>query len=135
MKRREFIVALCATALPPRTLAQERVRRVGVLYAGASEDDAERTARLEAFRQGLAKLGWVEDRNVIISIRAAGADAEQIRAYAAELAALAPEVVVAVSNPVLTEPTKTPPRTQPARPRPRKKATQSLIRHTPFCNS
>jgi putative tryptophan/tyrosine transport system substrate-binding protein len=97
MRRREFIAALgSAAAWPLAAHAQqgERVRRIGVLLPAAA-DDPEFQARLAAFHQGLALAGWIIGRNVRIDIRWATGDAAEIRRHAAELAALAPDVILA----------------------------------------
>ena len=73
------------------------MRRVGVLV-GAAEDDPESQARLPAFAQALQQLGWHEGRNVRIDIRWATTNADEIRRQAAELAALAPDVILAASG-------------------------------------
>jgi putative tryptophan/tyrosine transport system substrate-binding protein len=96
MKRREFISLFCgaAVAWPLGVRAQqgERVRRIGVLmYLPA--DDPEGQARFAAFTQALKQLGWSDGRNLRIDIRWANAD--DIRSHAMELAALAPDVLVA----------------------------------------
>jgi putative tryptophan/tyrosine transport system substrate-binding protein len=72
------------------------VRRVGVLLSGESDPDARNT--LSAFTSGLAELGWSDGRNLRIDYRAAGADPDLIRRYAAELLALAPDVVLATAG-------------------------------------
>ena len=96
MKRREFITLLggAAVAWPLAARAQqsERVRRIGVLMYLAA-DDAEGQARLAAFTQALKQLGWSDGGNLRIDTRWATAD--DIRRHAAELAALAPDVLVA----------------------------------------
>jgi putative tryptophan/tyrosine transport system substrate-binding protein len=97
MQRREFITLLGgAVALPLAARAQEseRMRRIGVLLPGTA-DDAEYQARMAAFLQGLQQLGWSDGRNVRIDIRYAAGDANLIRKYAAELIALAPDVILA----------------------------------------
>ncbi len=98
MKRRQFITLLGGAALawPLAASAQqgERMRRIGVLMPSAA-DDAEYQARMTAFLQGLAQLGWLDGRNVRIDTRWAVADADRIRKYAAELVALAPDVILA----------------------------------------
>src|SRR6266536_2240570 len=98
MKRREFITLLggSAVAWPLAAHAQqpERVRRIGVLMASAA-DDSESQARLAAFLHGLQQLGWPDGRNVRIDIRWGAGNADDIRKYAAELAALAPDVIFA----------------------------------------
>jgi putative tryptophan/tyrosine transport system substrate-binding protein len=100
MERRAFITLVGSAAassfawpLPLRAQA-DRVRRIGVLLPG-SADDAEFQARVGAFQQGLALLGWTVGRNVRIDIRWAGTNAAEIRRHAAELAALAPDVILA----------------------------------------
>jgi putative ABC transport system substrate-binding protein len=98
MRRRTFITLLgsAAAGWPLATRAQpgERVRRIGVLLPAAA-DDAEYQARLAAFHQGLALLGWTIGRNVRTDTRWATANAAEIRRHAAELAALAPDVILA----------------------------------------
>jgi putative tryptophan/tyrosine transport system substrate-binding protein len=97
MQRRDFITLLGgAVALPLAARAQEseRMRRIGVLLPGTAAD-AEYQARMAAFLQGLQQLGWSDGRNVRIDIRYAAGDANLIRKYAAELIALAPDVILA----------------------------------------
>ena len=97
IKRREFIMLVGGAAAWPRVArAQqgERVRRIGVLL-GAAADDAEFQAWVGAFLQGLALLGWTIGRNVRIDTRWATPNAAEIRRHAAELAALAPDVILA----------------------------------------
>jgi len=100
MRRREFITLLGGAAMWPlaaRAQQPDRMRRIGVLIGSAADADADDTdaqARLAAFLQGLAQLGWTDGRNVQIEIRRGGGDAEHIRQYAAELVALAPDVIL-----------------------------------------
>ena len=98
MRRREFIMTLggAAAVHPLRARAQqpEPMRRIGILLPAAA-DDTEFQARLAAFHQGLALLGWTIGRNVRIETRWATTDAAEIRRHAAELAALAPDVILA----------------------------------------
>ena len=85
MKRREFIAGLGgAAAWPLAARAQQggRVRRIGVL--GGGENDPELKARLSAFTQALAGLGWTDGRNVRMDIRWGGDDTNRIRAPAQE---------------------------------------------------
>ena len=70
------------------------MRRIGVLLA-ATADDPEYQARIGAFLQGLALLGWTIGRNVRIDTRWATPNAAEIRRHAAELVALAPDVILA----------------------------------------
>jgi ABC-type uncharacterized transport system substrate-binding protein len=103
MKRREFITLLGgAAAWPLGAHAQqaERTRRIGVLMHLAA-DDPEAQARIGAFLQGLQEWGWAVGRNVRIEYRWAAGDAERIRKYAAELVALAPDVILATGGAVV----------------------------------
>jgi putative ABC transport system substrate-binding protein len=97
MRRREFITLLGgAAAWPLASRAQqgERMRRIGVLIPYAA-DDPEGQARIAAFLQALQQLGWTEGRNVRIDIRRTLGDTDRARRYAAELVALAPDVILA----------------------------------------
>jgi ABC-type uncharacterized transport system substrate-binding protein len=105
MKRREFIAGLgsasAAWPLAARGQQAERMRRVGVLV-GTAADDPVGQARIRAFQQGLQQLGWIPEVNVQIDTRWAGVgDAEHYRRYAAELVALAPDVILASSGAVV----------------------------------
>ena len=101
MRRREFITLLGGAAatwpLAARAQQGERMRRIGVLLP-ATADDLEFQARVGAFLQGLALLGWTIGRNVRIDTRWATANAAEVRRQAAELAALAPDVILAHGN-------------------------------------
>src|SRR5262245_34020248 len=92
------ILALSLLAAPLTVAAQQPapMRRIGGLM-GLLETDPEGQARIAAFRQGLQKLGWTDHRNVRIEYRWAGADPDRMRAYAAELVALTPDVLLAGS--------------------------------------
>ena len=95
MRRREFIAGLGgAMAASFATRAQERVRRIGMILP-ATADNTQFQAYIRAFLQGLGQLGWTIDRNVRIDIRWATTNAAEIRRHAAELAALAPDVILA----------------------------------------
>jgi putative tryptophan/tyrosine transport system substrate-binding protein len=98
VKRREFITLIggAAAAWPLAARAQqgERMRRIGVLTPLAA-DDPQSQSRMTAFVQGLQQLGWTDGRNVRIDTRWSAADADRIRRNAAELAALAPDVILA----------------------------------------
>jgi len=102
MKRRAFITLLggAAAAWPLAARAQqgERTRRIGVLMS-TTADDPVGQARRAAFLQGLQQSGWTEDRNVRIDYRWAAAGADRFRTYAAELVALAPDVILATGSP------------------------------------
>jgi putative tryptophan/tyrosine transport system substrate-binding protein len=96
VRRRKFIGLLGgATAWPLGVRAQqaERVRRIGVLR-GAGADDPDAQTSIAAFLQGLQQLGWTDGRNVRIDIRWGAGNADNIRKYAAELVALAPDVIL-----------------------------------------
>jgi putative ABC transport system substrate-binding protein len=101
MRRREFITLLggVATSWPLVVSAQqpEQMRRIGVLM-NAVADDPQGQARIVAFQQTLQQLGWSEGRNVRIDIRWGGNDIERDRRYAAELIALAPDVIMAAGT-------------------------------------
>ena len=98
MKRRDFITLLGgATAWPLAARAQqvgEQMRRIGVLMNLAAADP-EGQARLAAFLQALQASGWADSRNVRIETRWSAGDPEHARAHAAELVALAPDVILA----------------------------------------
>jgi len=104
LKRREFISlfggAAAAWPLVARAEQPERMRRIGVLTT-APENDSESQARIGAFREGLAKLGWTEGREIRIDYRWAAGDQERARAYAAELVALKPDVIFAAPSAAL----------------------------------
>jgi putative ABC transport system substrate-binding protein len=99
VRRREFITLLGGAAVWPlgaRAQQPERMRRVGVLNSIAA-DDPQSQRRMTAFVQGLQQLGWTEGRNVRIEIRWGAGDSGRLRQYAAELVALAPDVILAVT--------------------------------------
>jgi putative ABC transport system substrate-binding protein len=101
--RRELLVALGgAVAWPLEARAQQggRMRRIGVLMSFAADDPAGQ-ARLLAFAQELAQSGWIDGRNVRIDVRWGAVDPERIRSYAAELVALAPDVIVATGSAIV----------------------------------
>jgi ABC-type uncharacterized transport system substrate-binding protein len=104
MQRREFILALGGAAaswpLAARGQQAERMRRIGVLMNQAM-DDPEGQARLAAFLQELQQLGWTDGRNLRIDFRWGAGDAERTRRYAAELVALAPDVILGSTSPAV----------------------------------
>jgi ABC-type uncharacterized transport system substrate-binding protein len=98
VRRREFITLLggAAAAWPLAARAQqgERMRRIGMLTGGPRPDDQDAQANIAAFLEGLKQLGWVDGRNVRIDYRWGLGQADTIRRQAAELVALAPDVVL-----------------------------------------
>jgi putative ABC transport system substrate-binding protein len=103
MMRREFITLLGGSAAWPlvaRAQQGDRVRRIGVLLP-QHQDSPVAQARIAALLQELRQLGWT-GRNVRIDIHWAGADAENIRKHATELASLAPDVILANGSVVVT---------------------------------
>jgi ABC-type uncharacterized transport system substrate-binding protein len=104
MRRREFMaLASWFIAWPQLASGQssERKRRIGLL-SPFSERDTETQARLAAFKQLLDKLGWTEGRNIQIDLRFSDGNPERTRVAAAELIALAPDVLVAYANPAVS---------------------------------
>src|SRR5436309_11504247 len=101
MNRRAFISllggAVAAWPLAARAQQPERVPRIGVLMASAA-DDSENQARMAAFLQGLAQLGWTDGRNIRIDTRWATTNPDDLRRHATELAALAPDVLIAATG-------------------------------------
>ena len=104
MKRREFITLLggAAAAWPLAARAQqaERMRRIGVLIPLAA-DDPQSQRRMTAFVQGLQELGWTDGRNIRIDTRWTAGDTDRMRRHAAELVALAPDVILASGGTVV----------------------------------
>ena len=102
MKRREFITLLGGAAVvwPLAAPAQqaERMRRIGVLQGGSDRDDQRSQPSMAAFLQRLQQSGWTDGRNVRIDYRWPAGDADKARKYAAELVALAPDVILTASS-------------------------------------
>jgi putative tryptophan/tyrosine transport system substrate-binding protein len=97
MERREFITLLGGAAAWPlaaRAQQPERMRRIGILVGAAAAGEAEGQARVGAFLQALALLGWTPGRNLQIEYRWGMADPASIRKYAAELATSAPDIIL-----------------------------------------
>src|SRR6516162_5146965 len=103
MNRRDFITLLggAAAAWPMAARAQrpENMRRIGVLSLFAEKEQITQ-AEITALREELARLGWIEDRNLRIVLRFGNGDSDQVHAYAAELAGLSPEAIVTDSGDV-----------------------------------
>jgi putative tryptophan/tyrosine transport system substrate-binding protein len=103
VRRREFITLLGGAAAWPLVAGaqqSDRMRRIGVLMSLAA-DDPEAKARLAAFIQGLQQLGWIDGRNLRIETRWSAGNANDTRKYAAELVALAPDVILASGGTVV----------------------------------
>jgi len=100
--RRQFITLIGGAAVWPFAARAQQggpIRRVGVLIGGTS-DDPDTTSLLAVFQWALQERGWIEGRTIQFEYRFAGDDADLRRTYAAELAAKAPDVIVATSLPV-----------------------------------
>jgi putative ABC transport system substrate-binding protein len=99
IRRRDFLsgLATATVASPPAARAQqdEGIRRVGLL---TTENDSEHRPTIRAFQEELAKLGWVENRNLRIYFRFFRGDPDYINTYAAELVSVAPDVIVSVTS-------------------------------------
>jgi putative ABC transport system substrate-binding protein len=101
--RREFITLLGGAAVWPlaaRAQQRERIRRIGVLIH-FSESQPAGQRYVAAFRQGLKELGWTDGGNVRIDVRWIAGNPEHLRPYAAELVALAPDVILASYTPAV----------------------------------
>jgi putative ABC transport system substrate-binding protein len=100
IRRREFVTllggAVVAWPLTARAQQPEAMRRIGVLMNATA--NAEQQANLAAFLEVLQQLGWTDGRNVRIDTRWAGGDAREIRRYAGELVARAPDVILATGT-------------------------------------
>jgi putative tryptophan/tyrosine transport system substrate-binding protein len=99
MRRRDFVTLLSGAAVvwPLAASAQQGgMRRIGLLH-GLAADDPVAQANNAAFLQGLQELGWIDGRNVRVDIRWGTGNIADMRKYAAELVALAPDVILAVS--------------------------------------
>jgi putative tryptophan/tyrosine transport system substrate-binding protein len=103
MKRREAIKLIGGTAafwpLAVRAEQRDEVRRIGVIVNVAA-DDPEAQASVAAFKQAMQQLGWIEGRNLQIDFRGAAGDPERMQAFAKELVALKPYVILSRSTPV-----------------------------------
>ena len=102
MRRRDFIKVVAGSAAA-RAQQPDHMRRLGVLISGVTEADVEGQARVAVLRLSLLEHGWVEGRNLEIDYRWGGADPSQMRAYAAELTALNPDVIFAAPSSALAQ--------------------------------
>jgi ABC-type uncharacterized transport system substrate-binding protein len=106
MRRREFITLIGGSAAtwPFAVRAQQqggRVRRISILMNATSEEPEAQTY-VAAFQQGMQEFGWSVGRNLRVDLRWGGGDADLTRRYAAELAALSPDVMIAAGGPVVS---------------------------------
>ena len=106
MKRREFITALggavtVAWPIAARAQQPERMRRIGVLSSSSAHEPTSQL-RLNALQRGLQQAGWSEGRNVQIDLRWSAGNVDDLRKYAAELVALAPDAILANGSAALT---------------------------------
>ena len=96
MKRRAFMTlfgSVAAWPLTARAQQAERIRRIGVLQ-GVAASDPEGQDRFDALLHALQQLGWIDGRNIQIVHRFTDGDADRARTYAAELVALAPDLIL-----------------------------------------
>jgi len=103
MKRREFVALLGAAAVRPLAARAQQVggvRKVGALLSG-TESEVLSQKRIAAFRAGLTQSGWIEGQNIHVEYRWSNGKSELIQQYARELVALAPDVILANSTPVI----------------------------------
>jgi putative ABC transport system substrate-binding protein len=98
MHRRDFLKGVAGSTVtwPFAAHAQQpdRMRRIGVLSGGPATDDPDNQARWVTLTQALQQLGWIEGQNLQIEYRLSEGDADRARKFAAELAALNPDVIV-----------------------------------------
>jgi putative ABC transport system substrate-binding protein len=102
MRRRDFLAGIAAStaswSLVARAQQSERMRRIGV-FMSTAEDDPVGQSRVAAFQQAMQQLGWNEGRNVRMDTRWGTNDTDLYRKYAAELVALAPDVILSATGP------------------------------------
>lgn len=103
MRRRDFLLSgLAAASIIQSAAAQSEQRRIGILM-NLTESDPESQARLRTFMAELQKLGWSEGHNLRVDLRWGEGKPENFRHHAAELVALAPDLLLAASGPVLAQ--------------------------------
>ena len=104
MRRREFITLISGTVatwpFAARAQQSDRMRRVGVLMGLAANDPVSQS-ELAAFLKGLQQSGWTDGNNVRIDTRWGAGSVDNFRKYAAELLALAPDVILASGSPAV----------------------------------
>jgi putative tryptophan/tyrosine transport system substrate-binding protein len=94
IERRKFLATLggAVAAWPLAARAQDRVRQIGILFSGFSDTHPEPRARMKVFAQQLQELGWTDGGNIRIHVRIGAGKPDRVRSYAAELAAMKPNV-------------------------------------------
>src|SRR5215813_10511057 len=104
IRRRKFLATLGSAAavwpLAARAQQADRMRRIGVLMSGSADDPAA-LAQISAFAQGLQERGWSVGVNVRIDYRWGAGNVDRFRKYAAELVALAPDVILATAGSIV----------------------------------
>ena len=101
--RRSFLVAASALLASPLARSQERQRRIACLFGGSPRTHAR---VMEAFRQGLGELGWIEGRNVALEMHWAEGRMDRVPSLAAEIVRSKPDVILTAANPIVAELTK-----------------------------
>jgi putative tryptophan/tyrosine transport system substrate-binding protein len=105
VRRRDFVTLIsgAAIALPIKVRGQqqsEQPRRIGILH-DYPKNDPEGLLQINAFREELAKLGWIEGRNIVIDLQAGDVEAELLRTYARDLMAKGPDIVVGAGGTIV----------------------------------
>jgi putative tryptophan/tyrosine transport system substrate-binding protein len=101
VRRREFITLLGGAAVWPlaaRAQQTDRMRRIGVLM-GTAEDDQQTRPFLQAFKEGLQELGWIEGRNIQVDYRFGASDIDRMQRFAKELVNSQPDLIIGHSTP------------------------------------
>jgi ABC-type uncharacterized transport system substrate-binding protein len=104
MRRREFLCIVgCGAAVWPLAAGaqqSERVRRIGILHDYA-KDDPDGQAQISAFREELAKLGWIDGRNLVIDLQGGDVDIDGLRTYARTLISKEPDIVLGAGGTIV----------------------------------
>jgi putative tryptophan/tyrosine transport system substrate-binding protein len=105
VRRRDFVTLIggAAIAWPVKVRAQqqsEQLRRIGILH-DYPKNDPEGLLQISAFREELAKLGWIEGRNIVIDLQAGDVEVELLRSYARDLLAKGPDIVVGAGGTIV----------------------------------
>jgi putative tryptophan/tyrosine transport system substrate-binding protein len=105
MRRRDFVTLISGAAIawPLKGRAQQQFgqpRRIGILH-DYPKNDPEGLLQISAFREELAKLGWIEGRNIVIDLLAGDVEAELLRTYARDLMAKGPDIVLGAGGTIV----------------------------------